>query len=389
MAGTKQESDRMKKVLVIAPYTYLPSRSGGQKYIAQWLEALSRKVTLTVASTAANDRSLAGSYNLIPLLANSFFRYADFTLRATLRELIARNRYDLIIWEHPYFGWLADQIKKDTGIYTVIHTHNIEFQRFRSLGKWWWPLLRVYEKNTFSKADKICFISPEDLRFATEQWGLSANKCLEIPYGIPQSNCPDDREKARELICHKHQIEPKESILIFNGALDYTPNQEALNTILHKINPLLQQRARGCYRIIICGKGLPKKYKGLAPYNSQDVFYVGFVEDLDIYLKAADLLLNPVQKGGGVKTKMIEALGMGTSVIATRSGALGIDYSAAGPMLKQVDDNDWEAFAEAILQQLTIPRAERPCTDAAFYKKYNWDSILEKVITMLPDQLSR
>ena len=377
------------KVLVIAPYTYLPSRSGGQKYIAQWLEALSKRVTLTVASTAANERTLAGSYKLIPLLANSFFRYADFTLRATIRDLITRNQYDLIIWEHPYYGWLADQIKKDTGITTVIHTHNIEFQRFRSLGKWWWPLLEVYEKFAFSKADKVCFITPEDQEFAIQKWGLETNKCLEVPYGINQPNYPTDRQAASELIRKKHEIGEEESILLFNGALDYTPNQEALNNILYKINPLLQQQAKGTYRIFVCGKGLPKKYKELHQFKDQGILFTGFVDDIDAYVKAADLLLNPIQKGGGVKTKMIEAIGLGTCVIATRSGAIGVDPKAAGPLVKQVADNDWKGFVQAITEQLSIPRTERPVTPAAFYKKYHWESIMDSVMPPLSNKFSR
>ena len=52
--------------------------------------------------------------------------------------------------------------KKDRVYKTIIHTHNIEYQRFKSNGKWWWPLLEVYERNCFKKADIIFCISPED-----------------------------------------------------------------------------------------------------------------------------------------------------------------------------------------------------------------------------------
>ena len=52
----------------------------------------------------------------------------------------------------PSFGsiltihWLAGIIRKRTGIKTILHIHNIEYQRFQSTGKWWWPVLRIYEK---------------------------------------------------------------------------------------------------------------------------------------------------------------------------------------------------------------------------------------------------
>lgn len=373
----------MKKVLVIAPYTFLPSKSGGQKYIAQWLEALSKRVALTVASTSANDRSLAINYNLIPLLANSIFRYGDFTLRATLRELILRNSYDLIIWEHPYYSWLAKLVKKDTGIKTLIHTHNIEYQRFRSLGKPWWPILKQYEKWGFQQPDKLSFITPQDRDFAVSNWQIPAENCLEIPYGILQGSYPEDRAEARETICSKHSLAPNTKILLFNGPLDYAPNLEALQALLKKINPLLQKNKVADYKLIICGKGLPKKMNLLKEYEKENIIYAGFVENIDTYVKGANLLLNPIQKGGGVKTKVIEAIANGTPVVSTTSGALGVDQKVTGNMLTIIADNNWTEFTGVILQQIDTTPDQTPITPESFYEKYNWDAILDRVLPAL------
>jgi hypothetical protein len=38
----------MKKILVIAPYPYLPFFSGGQKFIAKFLDYLSKEAQVTV-----------------------------------------------------------------------------------------------------------------------------------------------------------------------------------------------------------------------------------------------------------------------------------------------------------------------------------------------------
>jgi glycosyltransferase involved in cell wall biosynthesis len=370
----------MNKVLVIAPYTYLPSKSGGQKYIAQWLEALSKRVTLTVASTAANDRSLAINYNLIPLLANSIFRYGDFTLRATIRELIIRNRYDWIIWEHPYYSWLATLVKKDTGIKTLMHTHNIEYQRFRSLGKPWWPILKQYEKWGFQQTDKLSFITPQDRDFAVSHWQVPAENCLEIPYGVLQNSFPEDRAEARQIICSNHSLSDNTKILLFNGPLDYAPNFEALQVLLRKINPLLQKNKIADYTLIICGKGLPKKMKLLKEYEKENILFAGFVDNIDTYVKGADLLLNPIQKGGGVKTKVIEAIANGTPVVSTTTGAIGVDQTVTGTMLTVIEDDNWSGFAGAVMQQIETPFDKTLITPESFYKKYNWDAILDRVL---------
>src|SRR6187200_1591957 len=109
----------MKKILAIAPYSYLPYFSGGQKFIAKFFEYLGKEVDLSVVSVANNDKTLA-SYKIIPLLKASFSRYYDQSLVAKLTELIQKEKYDAIIWEHPYYGWLAKKIKKRTEIKTII-----------------------------------------------------------------------------------------------------------------------------------------------------------------------------------------------------------------------------------------------------------------------------
>src|ERR1051325_5068009 len=140
----------MKKALVIVPYPYLPWFSGGQKLIAQFLEFLGTEVKLTAVGTINNNWSLAKNYEGISLLKKPFSRYYDTSLVRKITSLIKENNYDAIIWEHPYYWWLARRIKKRTGIKTIIHTHNIEYQRFRSTGKWWWPILKMYEKKCFN-----------------------------------------------------------------------------------------------------------------------------------------------------------------------------------------------------------------------------------------------
>ena len=78
----------MKRVLAIAPYRFLPARSGGHRYIQGWYQALSQQTQLTVIGTADNTLDANSPYRVLPLLSNSFFRYGDLTLRATIRDLI-------------------------------------------------------------------------------------------------------------------------------------------------------------------------------------------------------------------------------------------------------------------------------------------------------------
>lgn len=365
----------MKKVLVIAPYSFLPYYSGGQKYIARFLHYLGGKVDLTVISVAENDSTLAGNYSIIPLLKKSFSRYYDFSLIKKITVAIRKNRYDTVIWEHPYLAWLAFRIKKKTGVKTIIHTHNIEYQRFRSIGKWWWPVLKWYERWGLRKADAVFFITGTDKNFAINRWGLKKETCFEVPFGVEIEKEPVDRTASQELLREKHNIPGNNKIILFNGLLKYKPNLDALKVILEKINPILIQKDDFVYKIIICGKGLPTDLNELSDYRENNIIYAGFVDNIDIYFKGADVFLNPVQSGGGIKTKMVEAIAFGTTVISTASGAEGIEAGVCGEKLVVTKDNDWGQLAGTI-QSLSQQAKQTP---AEFYDYYSWKNIISNI----------
>lgn len=367
----------MNKILVIAPYSYLPYFSGGQKFIAKFLHYLGEKKELTVVTVGRNDFSLAKGYATIPLLKEPFSRYYDLSLISKITNVIKEKNIDTVIWEHPYFAWLAFIIRRKTGVKTFFHTHNIEHQRFKSTGKWWWPVLKWYEKWCFKKADGIFFITPEDKAFATGNWKIDPSKCIDLPFGVDNKEQPADRQECRQQVAAKHHISVEENILLFNGWLNYKPNLDALKAILNKINPILESAPSFRYKLIICGKGIPAEMNELKDYTGNNIIYAGFVEDIELYFKASDVLLNPVQSGGGIKTKMVEAIAFGTTVVSVKTGAAGMDIEAAGDKLVVVNDADWKNFADETMA--ACENKNRP-TLSAFYSKYNWESIINHVI---------
>ncbi|MBP8243770.1 MAG: glycosyltransferase family 4 protein [Chitinophagaceae bacterium] len=367
----------MKKILVIAPYAYLPWRSGGQKFIGQFLEYLGRKTALTVISVAANDASLATQYKLLPLLKKGFSRYYDFSLVKKISTLVKEEQFDAVIWEHPYLAWLAFRVCKKTGVRTLFHTHNIEYQRFKSTGRWWWPILKWYERRCFKKADGIFFITPDDKQFAIREWKINPARCYDLPFGIELGAYPDNRQSSREAINQLHGLLPTDKMLLFTGAFNYKPNLDALQFIVEKINPILMKEAGFTYKILVCGGDLPAEWKELRDELSHHIIYAGFIPRIDLYYAAADIFLNPVLSGGGIKTKMVEAIAYGATVISTETGATGINKAVCGSKLVLIPDGDWNAFANAVVKS----GQENPSpTPAAYYQQYHWEAIISDVL---------
>ena len=173
-----------------------------------------------------------------------------------------------------------------------------------------------------------------------------------------------------------YAIRPNEKILLFNGALYHSTNFEALEIILDRINPRLLSQQGFRYKIIICGKGLPERFNELKAYADQNIIYAGFVDDVSVYFKAADVFLNPILSGGGVKTKAIEALAMNCSVVSTELGAMGIERSVCGNKLTVVYEENWDQFAMEVIRS-SMTDEEIP---SSFFTYYYWGNIIDKAV---------
>ena len=154
----------------------------------------------------------------------------------------------------------------------------------------------------FTWMQKNAFPSVSELKYRY----LHLQKVTNLPTGILQ----------KEL-----QFRDDLPLLLFNGSFQYIPNREALDNLLFKVNPLLQQKEIP-YLILIIGLDIPETIKNASYPN---VKILGFVENLELYLTGCNVFLNPVQSGGGIKTKLVEALAFNLNAVSTENGAIGID----------------------------------------------------------------
>jgi glycosyltransferase involved in cell wall biosynthesis len=363
----------MPTVISIVSYPFLPAKTGGQKGIALFYKYFSRHCRLICITTKKNEPA-AAAYEVKNTISNSALRYINIFLFFPIYKQIKKQKATHLQLEHPYYGWLGIMLKRASGVKLIVHSHNIEFKRWKTLRKWWWPLLAGYEKNTHRNADYSLFKTNEDKAEAVKTFGLQEEKCAVITYGIEWNTIPakNERQQCRLQLQQQHNIPSDTSIFLFNGSLDYPPNLQAVKTIIEKINPLLLNRHTS-YKIVICGKGLPAYMNELKEYADKNIIYTGFVEDISIYFKGADVFINPVTEGGGIQTKLVEALGYNLNVVSTYQGAIGISPAITGNKMKVVEDNDWESFARAMIETNNpddIPQS--------FFEHFYWENIADK-----------
>jgi hypothetical protein len=362
----------MPNVLSLVSYKIFPPKSGGQKNIAIFYKYFCAFQKLVCVTIKDNNPSYA-NYPVLNILSNSMFRYINIFYFFALKRLIKKYQITHLLLEHPYYGWLGVLLKRVCKIKLVVHSHNIEAYRFKSVGKWWWRMLLLYERYVHRHADHTFCITEEDRQFMITRFNLNSSKCTVTTYGIEINHPPTQQEKAeaKKLLQNKYGISPHSILYFFNGTLDYLPNLTAVKAIVNSINPLLQFSDLD-YQIIICGKNLPAEMKELQEYNN--VIYPGFVDDISLYFKGTDVFINPVTIGGGIKTKLVEALGYDLAAVSTFTGAIGVDEQLCNGKLLLVKDGDWKLFAIKMKDAASISVS----VGENYFEHFYWKNIARK-----------
>jgi polysaccharide biosynthesis protein PslH len=354
----------MEGVLGLVSFRVFPTHMGGQKGVALFYEYLQHHIPAVLASS--NDNQEHKGINQERILFPNKKIYRNIFKLSALKTLALASGSQYIIAEHSYTGWLAWLLRTKTGLPFIIHSHNIESRRFRQMNHWWWPLYHWYEGWIHRRADLNFFISEEDRQLAINEFRLASNACAVVTYGIKKPLLHPNKKELRKAL----GLDEHKKIFLFNGTLDYQPNFDAVVIMAEKLVPLLRQKL-GNFEIIITGnrarKPLIEKIMG-----SSNINYLGYVADVNLYYQAADLFLNPVANDSGVKTKLIEAIANNCTAISTYSGASGTAVDVCGEKLVRVADDNWNEFADKVVEQSQAMQTQTP---EAFYAYYEWEQV--------------
>src|SRR4051812_39742636 len=133
--------------------------------------------------------------------------------------------------------------------------------------------------------------------------------------------------------------------ICFVGSMQWQPNIRAAFHLVRDIMPPVW-KARPDAKCYIVGKNPSPEVLELP---SSHVIVTGEVPSLIDYYERAELVVAPLQEGGGIKIKVVEALALGKAVVSTSIGAAGLDVQS-GTHLSIADDP--AAFAAEMVRLL-------------------------------------
>jgi glycosyltransferase involved in cell wall biosynthesis len=132
--------------------------------------------------------------------------------------------------------------------------------------------------------------------------------------------------------------------VLFVGSFAHPPNVDAAVRLLDRVMPLVNRMVpEATLEIVGGGPGGPQRENALMS---------GHVENIGAVLDKAAVVVAPVDTGGGMRVKVIEALAAGKAVVTSRRGARGLSVTAGRELVLAETD---EEFAAAIVELLRHP----------------------------------
>lgn len=206
-----------------------------------------------------------------------------------------------------------------------------------------WVKVAGHEQRLVAAFDAVTTVSEEDRQELAKL--LPCEKSCRALYVVPNGvdlglmdyNAPD--------------FDPKR--IISTGALTYNANYDAAAFFCERILPGIKAAVPDAEFIITGG------HKGIdvSQFIAAGATLMGFLDDIRPTVAGSALLVAPLRIGGGTRLKILEAMALGTPVVATTLGAAGIGVRH-GETALIADDPD--EFAECVIRLMKNPelRAE-------------------------------
>ncbi len=153
--------------------------------------------------------------------------------------------------------------------------------------------------------------------------------------------------------------------IVFTGAMDYWPNVDAVSWFAERIFPAVREAVPSA-QFTVVGSRPSEAVRALA--RQPGVVVTGGVPDVRPYLAHAACAVAPLRIARGVQNKVLEAMAMARTVVATPQAAEGIRAEAGRDYQLARDEAGFAAAVIAALRESATHPAARECV----LRHYDW-----------------
>lgn len=396
------------KILFLSAWYPHPPDNGSKLRVYHLLRALAQSHDVTLLSFAfatarpeavGDLRTLCTAVQVVPVNPFEVNRAGALRTFLSTRPMASRpipamtrlvtgalqvNAFDVVIASTEMMADYAQQA--GTGTIKILEEHNsmTRWASERYLGatgpvqraRCWlsWQKNRRHEALLYPRFDLITMVSEEDHRTTASTVGKHGPRIEVVPNGV---DCQHNRPGLAR---------PRPAALVYNGSLTYSANYDAVRWFLAQVWPAIRTQVPDA-TLTITGSTEGVDLRGLALDDS--VHLTDYVEDVRIPVAEASVAVAPIRQGGGTRLKILEAMALGTPVVATSKGAEGLQVTH-GEHLIVADDA--ETFALRTVELLDNPDLRSRLAAGArclVEERYDWNQIGRHFAALIEETAGR
>ena len=218
-------------------------------------------------------------------------------------------------------------------------------------------------RELLAKADAFTCVSAEELDLASESFRsllAPAIRGAVVPNGVDTDHHTNGARA------------PEEGALVYNGALTYRANLDAVRHFARAIYPILRSSCPNV-RLRVTGRCAGVDLAGLD--GCPGIELTGYVEDIRTVLNRSSACVIPLREGGGSRLKILEAMAAGVPVVSTSVGAEGLDLENGRHALIADSPADFAGAVDRVLRDADLAgRLSREARELV-ERQYDWSSI--------------
>lgn len=226
--------------------------------------------------------------------------------------------------------------------------------------------LLSYERKCIANFNNTFFVN----KFETEYWS-QFGKTTWIPNGVDE-----------KLLQYNKKNDKYKDYIAFFGKMDYQPNIDA---VIWFVNNVFKDINKNIKFIIVGTKPTSKILELTKVYDNIEV--TGFIDDPYEILNSSLLVIAPMQTGGGIQNKILEAMALGTINIVSSLGAKPIIGANHNEHLL-ISDNPHEIveFVNDIYENPTNYDFIKENSKKIIEQNYTWKNYEVKLLEMLKEK---
>lgn len=227
-----------------------------------------------------------------------------------ITKFIIKEKIEVVFLDSSLYGKLAKNIAKKTNAKVIAFFHNCEYEIYKQslkqniLAKFLLQSVFINEYFSMKFSNKCIFLTERDYSNCKTIYRINC-KTFFTPISL-KNNYFNNREISFN----------KPRNLLFVGSYFY-PNIHGLIWFINNVLPYID------YKLTIVGKGFENDDFTKQLSDKTNVIIKGFVESLDSEYEFADIVVQPVFEGSGMKTKTAESFMYGKPLVSTSEGLVG------------------------------------------------------------------